>query len=138
MATIASPSKSYLALIQEFPLRPLRSEEELDAAITMINKLIDQKVSEEGLDEQEFDYLDVLSDLIHAYEAKTNPLPDLEPVAALRHLLAENGISQSQLAQETGLAVTTISEILNGRRSISPKTRKALAERFRVSPSLFA
>jgi HTH-type transcriptional regulator/antitoxin HigA len=137
MTAIASPSESYLALIREFPLRPLRSEEELDAAIAMTHKLIDQKVGGKGLDEQEFDYLDILSDLIHAYEAKTNPLPDMDPVRALRHLLEENGITQAQLAEETGLAVTTISEILNGRRNISPKARKALAERFRVSPSLF-
>ena len=137
MTAIASPSESYLALIREFPLRPIRSEAELDAAIAMTHKLIDKHAAGGGLDEQEEDYLDVLGDLIHAYEAKTDPLPDLDPVAALRHLLEENGLTQAKLAEETGLATTTINEILSKRRAISPKVRKALAERFRVSPSLF-
>lgn len=99
---------------------------------------MDRKGGVKGLDEQEFDYLDILSDLVHTYEAKTDPLPDLDPVEALRYLLEENGITQAQLAEQTGLASTTISEILNGRRSISAKARKALAERFKVDPSLFA
>jgi HTH-type transcriptional regulator/antitoxin HigA len=134
MDAITVVSDSYLALIREFPLRPLRSEADLDAAIAMTHKLIDRKDRDAG----ENDYLEVLAGLIHEYEAETNPLPELDPVAALRFLIEENELTQAQLAEQTGLAVTTISEILNGRRSFSPKTRKALAERFRVSPSLFA
>lgn len=137
MTAVTAPSESYLALIREFPLRQIRREEELDAAIAMLDKLMDREGGIEGLDEQELDYLDILSDLVHAYEAKTNPLPSMTPVEALRHFLDENGITQSQLAQETGLAMTTISEILHGRRNISAKARKALAERFKVDPSLF-
>lgn len=137
MTTVTAPSESYLALIQEFPLRPLRSESELDAAIAMTHKLIDREVSQ-GLGDQERDYLEILGNLIHDYEAKTNPLGEMTPVEALRHFLEENEMTQSQLAEETGLAMTTISEILNGRRNISAKARKALADRFKVSPSLFA
>jgi HTH-type transcriptional regulator/antitoxin HigA len=35
------------------------------------------------------------------------------------------------------LPVATISEVLNGKRGISPRVRQALAERFKVSPALF-
>lgn len=130
----AAISDSDLALIREFPLRPLRSEADLDAAIAMTHKLIDR--AERDADEN--DYPEVLAGLIHAYEAEVDPLPELDPVAALRFLIEENGITQSQLAEQTGLAMATISEILNGKRSISPKARQTLAKRFRVDPSLFA
>jgi HTH-type transcriptional regulator/antitoxin HigA len=132
-AVPVAPSSSYLALIQEFPLRPLRSEEDLDAAIAMIDRIRARK----DRDDQENDYLEVLAGLVEAYEAEVDPLPDLDPVTMLRFLIEQNGITQAQLAEQTGLSMATISEILNGRRGISPKARKALAERFRVCPSLF-
>jgi len=133
MDAITVLSESYLALIREFPLRPLRSEADLDAAIAMTHKLIDKK----GRDAGEEDYLEVLAGLIHAYEAEVDPLPELDPVAALRFLLETNGITQAQLAEETGLAMATISEILNGKRRISAKARESLAKRFKVCSSLF-
>ena len=38
---------------------------------------------------------------------------------------------------DTGIPVTTLSEILTGKRGISPKVRTALAGRFKVAPALF-
>lgn len=38
MTAVTAPSESYLALIREFPLRQIRSDEELDAAIAMLDK----------------------------------------------------------------------------------------------------
>jgi HTH-type transcriptional regulator/antitoxin HigA len=64
-------------------------------------------------------------------------LPDLSPLEAIRYLLDENALTQSQLSQQTGIPVATLSEILNGRRGISPKVRAALAARFKVAPGLF-
>ena len=49
----------YLDLIRRFPLRPLRNGAELDAAIAVIDELIDRPT----LTAPEQDYLDVLSDL---------------------------------------------------------------------------
>ena len=33
--------------------------------------------------------------------------------------------------------MATISEVLNGKRGVSPRVRQGLAERFKVSPALF-
>jgi HTH-type transcriptional regulator/antitoxin HigA len=63
--------------------------------------------------------------------------PALSPVEVLGYLLAENGLTQADLSAQTGLPVATISEVLNGKRGISPRVRRALAERFKVSPALF-
>ena len=72
--------ETYLNLIREFPLRPLLNDSDLDAAIGVINALIDRP----ALDEGEQDYLAVLS------------------------RLEENGRSQAELSEETGVPATTL------------------------------
>jgi HTH-type transcriptional regulator/antitoxin HigA len=123
----------YLQLIREFPLRPLRSEADLDRAVAMLDALTDR--GELAGDER--DYLQVLSGLVHDYEREHDPLPGMSPVEALRYLLDENEMTQARLSEQTGIAVATISEILNGKRGISPTVRKALATRFKVDGALF-
>jgi HTH-type transcriptional regulator / antitoxin HigA len=128
-----APSDRYLELIRAFPLRPLRSDADLHRAIATLDALTDRG----ELDGAETDYLSVLSGLVHEYESEQDPLPDMSPIEALRYLLDENGMTQAQLSEQTGIAVATISEILNEKRGISAKVRAALAARFKVDPALF-
>jgi HTH-type transcriptional regulator/antitoxin HigA len=125
--------KAYLDLIQRFPLRPLRSEADLDAAIAVIDTLTDRNELAPG----EHDYLDVLARLVEDYEDEHDPLPEMTGVEALRFLIEENDLSQAQLSKETGIPGTTLCEVLTGKRGISPKVRAALARRFKVAPALF-
>ena len=99
--------------------------------------MIDALTDRSDLAQEEEDYLEALSGLVEAYEDEHDPLPGMSAVEALRHLLGENGLTQARLSEETGIPVATISEILNGKRGISPKVRDALARRFRVAPALF-
>jgi HTH-type transcriptional regulator / antitoxin HigA len=124
---------SYMDLIRAFPLRMLRNEADLDAAIEIIDRLTDRDV----LDPGEQDYLDVLARLVEDYEDEHDPLPAMTGVEALRFLIAENGLSQAQLSKETGIPETSLCEVLTEKRGISPKVRTALAERFKVDPTLF-
>jgi HTH-type transcriptional regulator/antitoxin HigA len=123
----------YLDLVRAFPLRPLRSDADLKAAVAMVDALVDRS----DLTEEEQDYLDVLALLVEGYEDTHDPLPQVTGAEALRFLIRENALSQARLSRETGIPVTTLSEILSGKRGISPRTRAALAERFKVAPSLF-
>ena len=72
-ATKPGADDAYLGLIHEFPLRPIRTESELDHAIGMIDSLIDRDHLESG----EQDYLDVLGDLVHKYESEHDPIAPL-------------------------------------------------------------
>lgn len=58
-------------LIQQVPLRPLQSEDELDRAIEMVDRLLDRP----ELTSDESDYLDALSDIIWTYEEEHDPIP---------------------------------------------------------------
>ena len=68
----------YLDLVRRFPLRPLRSAADLDAAVAVVDELLDRA----DLSDPEQDYLDVLSDQIEAYEAGAVPI---RPVEQLVH-----------------------------------------------------
>jgi HTH-type transcriptional regulator / antitoxin HigA len=62
--TTGRASERYMALIQEFPLRPIRSEKGLDRAIARIDTLSDRG----KLASEEHDYMLVLASLIEEYE----------------------------------------------------------------------
>ena len=120
-------------LVRRFPLRPIRSDVELDRAIAVIDELIARPELAAG----ERDYLDVLGDLVANYEAAAHPLPPLPDAAMLRYLMELRGLNQVQLAAATGVVVSTISEVLSGKRGLSRKDIGALAGYFRVSPGVF-
>jgi HTH-type transcriptional regulator/antitoxin HigA len=123
----------YLDLVRFFPLRPIRSDEELNEAIRVIDSLIDQ----ETLTDPEQDYLDVLGDLVEEYEAETiptRPIPDSE---RLQFLIENKGITQAAVAKATGIAVSTISEVLSGKRKLNRRQIGKLAKYFHVGPSVF-
>src|SRR3954464_7772153 len=106
----------YLELVTQFPLRPLRSAEELDRAIAVVDELTDRL---DDLDAGEQDYLEVLGDLIARYEDKHVPIRPVSDDVMLRHLIEAKGVSQSQLARETGIVESTISEVLARRRKLN-------------------
>jgi HTH-type transcriptional regulator/antitoxin HigA len=124
---------TYLRLIYRFPLRPIRTDGELDQAIQVIDSLIDR----EHLDPGEQDYLDVLSDLVHHYETEVHPIPAVSDAQMLNHLIESKGVSQAQVARETGIASSTISEILSGHRHLNRGQIAKLCAYFKVGPGVF-
>ena len=123
----------YLELVRRFPLRPIRNDDELDRAIEVINSLIDR----DELDEGEDDYLYVLGDLVSKYEKEYHPLPRVSDAEMLRHLIDSRATTQAKTAVATGIAESTISDILAGRRGMNRKHIEALAKFFGVSPAVF-
>src|SRR5438105_1838015 len=128
-------SDAYLELVRQYPLRPIRSEEELNRAMAMIHGLLDR----DRLDPAEEDDLDVLSDLVERYEDKAHPIEtgDLSDAEMLKHLIEAKNVTQVEVARATGIAESTISELLAGKRKLSRAHIGKLAKYFHVSPSLF-
>jgi HTH-type transcriptional regulator/antitoxin HigA len=130
------PTPTYLALIDRFPLRPLRSERDYDAAVAVLDALA---VRPEGaLDPGEQDYLDTLTMLVEAYdrehyEIDTEPH---DPVSMLKYLMEESGMTQAGLGRLLGNRALA-SLILNGHRQLSKSHIRKLAGHFKVSPALF-
>jgi HTH-type transcriptional regulator/antitoxin HigA len=125
----------YLELIHAFPLRPIRSERELDRAIYVINALLDRG----RLTSAEEDYLEVLSDLVERYEDRHHqrPTADLSDAEMLGHLLEAKEVTQAEVARATGMRESRISEVLSGKRTLTRTQIGKLAAYFRVSPAVF-
>jgi HTH-type transcriptional regulator / antitoxin HigA len=124
---------SYLGLVRALPLRPIRSGVELDRAIAMIDSLIIRV----ELDSGEEDYLEVLSDLVHRYEAEHDPITPVSDAEMIRFLLESNEMTQAELAHRSKIADSTISEILAEKRKLSRRHIAAVSRVFRVSPAVF-
>jgi HTH-type transcriptional regulator / antitoxin HigA len=130
----ARPKDLYFALVLQLPLRPIRSEKELGAAVKMVDLLLDRK----KLAPEEEDYLEVLGDLIEQYESEAHPMAPVSDVEMLRHLIEAKGVSQTEVSKATRIADSTISEVLKGKRSLNRSHIGKLARYFNVSPDVFA
>jgi len=80
--------------------------------------------------------LDLVGDLVAAYESRVHPVPDAPPSEVLRLLMEQNGLTQADLRRELG-GQPAVSAILSGKRKINSRQAKALAARFRVSAAAF-
>ena len=80
--------------------------------------------------------VDIISDQIMAYDAERSIELSGSGLDALRFLMQEHGLTQSDFKQEIG-SQGVVSEILNGRRKLTVKHIKNLAARFQVSPATF-
>jgi HTH-type transcriptional regulator / antitoxin HigA len=123
----------YLALIRRFPLRPIRSDAELDAA----SEVVDDLTGRSDLSPAESDYLDVLGDLVEKFEDEHVEMPHVSDAAMLRSLIDEMGIKQVDVARGTGISKTVLSLILNGKRDLTREHIKLLSKYFGVNPSSF-
>lgn len=123
----------YLRLIRALPLRPIRTDAELGRAIEVIDGLVKRP----NLDPEEQDYLEVLSGLVREYESKHFPIRPVSDGDMLGYLLEEHGVTQKDLAQRTGIAESTISEVLAGKRKLNRRHITVLARIFYVSPAVF-
>jgi HTH-type transcriptional regulator / antitoxin HigA len=115
------------------PLGPVRSEQELDDAIAIIDSLIDRT----DLDDGERDYLDVLADLVEKYEEVHHPIATVSDGQMLRFLLETHELTQVAVAKKTGIAESTISAVLAGKRRLNRAQIGKLAALFHVEPGVF-
>ena len=124
----------YLELIRRFPLRPLRTDSDLDAAIAVIDTLVDR----DRLSVPEQDYLYVLSDLVEDYEHVAVPIKPVSDLVLFRFLIESKQVTQSRIAADTGIAESTISAILSGKRKLNRGQIGKLARYFHISTAAFA
>ncbi|MDY3558978.1 helix-turn-helix domain-containing protein [Gemmata sp. JC673] len=125
--------KTFLALNARFPLRTIRSPEELAFA----RELVAELMVRDDLDDGSADYLDTLSQLVQRYEIAAHPMPEAAEGDVLRVLMEGRGVSQPVLAKEVGIAQSTLSAVLTGKRTLTREHIVALAAYFNVSPIAF-
>lgn len=98
----------------------IKTEAEYASALARIEKLMDARPSTPQGDE-----LELLSLLVHAYEAKVFPIDKPDPVAAIRFRMEQQGLQPKDLVPLLG-SRSRVSEVLSGRRTLSLKMIRAL------------
>lgn len=125
---------SYLELVMAFPLSSIRSEEHLEEAQQVMDRLLAQG----ELDYGEEMYLDALSDIVAAFEDEHHPIQPASDADMLRHLMDAKGVNQAQLSRDAEIAKSTVSEILAGKKSFTRKIIRKLADYFSVDVSVLS
>ena len=131
-ATLLDSRKYRLLLGKMMPV-PIETEKEYERMLDDAERLMDKG---ERLSEEEGRLLKLLAILIEDYEQQKYPLEKTPPNEMLKYLLAERNLKPSALWPVLG-SKSRVSEILSGRRGVSKKQARKLAEFFRVSADLF-
>jgi HTH-type transcriptional regulator/antitoxin HigA len=125
----------FLELVRQFPLRPIRTKRDYVAAAKVMERLAIR--GEDDLNRDELDYLDVLTDLVEAYDTAHYPEPDEgTTLDRLKALMKESGSSTADLGRllgNSGLA----SQILLGRRELSKNHIRVLSRHFKLDAGYF-
>lgn len=125
--------KTWAAFDRVAHLRPIRSEDEYDRTLALMNFLVDMVGDQEDHDLSGL--LDLVSELVSDYDTDRYAIEASEPNEVLRYLLESRGLKQSDLAEI--VPQSNLSAILAGKRKISATLAGKLARFFRISPAVF-
>lgn len=123
----------FRALTSHVPLSPIRSEQDYDKAVAVLNQLLDAGAADEH--HALADLATMLGTLIAAYDEVHYPAMPVSPVAMLRFLMDQHQLTDSTLP-ELG-SQSKVAEILEGTQELNIQQIKALAARFQVPATLF-
>jgi HTH-type transcriptional regulator/antitoxin HigA len=102
-----------------------------------MTKILESLLDEAGADESHpiMGLIDIVADLIDDYESELHPLPPTNGVDALKFLMEQHNLKQTDLHEIGSQGV--VSEILTGKRELNLRQVRALSERFGVSAATF-
>lgn len=123
---------TYSNLLAEVTPMVIETEAEYDRALAVAERLTFAK--NRTPEERALHKLMVM--LIKAYEVEHYPMEKSTPHEILQHIMESSGTRQSDLVGIIGSS-GVVSEVVNGKRSISKAQAKALGDYFKVLPSLF-
>ena len=130
--TLTINPKTYRSLLVDAMPKVIETEADYQHALQEFEKLHVNR----NRNPEELALYRLLVLIIETYEEKHFPFPKSPPHEMLQHIMEASGTRQADLVGVIGSS-GVVSEIVNGKRAISKAQAKALADRFKVSPSLF-
>ena len=130
---IKALQKTWAAFDRIAHLRPIRTEEEYDRTVSLMNSLLDRVGDQE--DHALSGLIDLVSELVADYDTNHFAIEASEPNEVLRYLMELRGLKQGDLAEI--VPQSNLSAILSGKRKISATLAGKLAKFFNISPAVF-
>ncbi|PIP05536.1 MAG: transcriptional regulator [Syntrophobacterales bacterium CG_4_8_14_3_um_filter_49_14] len=109
------------------------NEKDYNNLVNLLDSLIDEVGNKESHPLSSL--METIGSLIEAYESQNYPDIEGDPINALKTLMEEHGLKQSDLPEIGSQGV--VSEIISGKRQLNVRQLKLLSERFKVSPVVF-
>ncbi len=109
------------------------SEDEYQNLVEVLDSLIDEV--RDNQDHKLAPVMETIGNLIENYENQKHEIREASPVDALKYLMLEHGLNQSDLKEIGSQGV--VSEILTGKRTLNLEQIKKISIRFHVSPLVF-
>jgi HTH-type transcriptional regulator/antitoxin HigA len=128
-------TEKYKALIERFPLVPIKNDAHLDEAHVVAQSLMLRKIASD-----ESEYLEVLLDEIGKYENKHHAInfDAMTPHELLRSFMKEHRLKQVDIQAILGVSSSgVISEIVSGKRELTKEHCVKLGNHFKVTPAAF-
>lgn len=113
-------------------IRPIRSKADYRAALKEVERLWN---AEPGT--RKGDRVDVLVTLIEAYEAKHQPIPAPDPIAAIEFMLEQKGMTRRDLEPAIG-SRGRVSEVLTRKRPLTLPMVRALSKLLDIPTAILA
>jgi HTH-type transcriptional regulator / antitoxin HigA len=129
--TLTFDQATYADLLAETVPQVIETENEYERALAAAEQLTFSKRTAE-----QTALYRLLVMLVEAYEAEHYALEESAPHEILQHLMEASGTRQADLVGMIGTS-GVVSEVVNGKRSISKTQAKLLGQYFKISPSLF-
>ncbi|UTN05774.1 DNA-binding protein [Flavobacterium bizetiae] len=107
-------------------IRPIKTEKDYESALERINILFDAKPNT-----NEGDELDILVTLIEKYEQIHYPIPEPDPIEAIKFMMEQNGLTDADL----GIILNSrsrVSEIFKRKRALTITQIRVLNEKLHI------
>ena len=101
-------------------IKPIRSDQDYKEALALIDELIDAEPESDA-----YRVLDVVSELVYAYEERNIEIPLPSPVGAIKFRMEQLGLNRRDLEPFIGSS-GKVSEVLSGKQNLTLKMMRAL------------
>ncbi len=109
------------------------SEKDYQALVKTLDSLVDEVGNNQN--HELAPVMETIGNLIENYEAHEYRIRESSPIEALKYLMQEHDLKQSDLKEIGSQGV--VSEILTGKRALNIAQVKKISNKFHVSPLVF-
>ncbi len=124
----------YGRLLKKALPRVVHTEKENERLLAEIEKLLSK--GESNLSPEEEELLELLTQLVEAFERRAYTRKKASPAELVSFLLEQRGLTARHLWPVLG-SKSRVSDLVNGRREVSREQAKKLGEFFHISPAAF-